>query len=88
MKLKVFSIFDEKAQTFSRPMLMVHKGEAIRAFQDVVADKSSMIAKHPDDYKLYCLGSFDDVSGKMEALDIPEFMNNATDFLDVENVPV
>jgi len=81
MKLTVFSIFDEKAQTFSKPFFLTHKGEAIRVFSDVVNDEKSMIAKHPEDYKLYKLGSFDDVSGVMESLPMPEFINNATDFL-------
>lgn len=81
MKLQVFSIFDEKAQTFSRPMFMAHKGEAIRAFQDVTGDNTTMIAKHPEDYKLYALGAFNDVSGAIESIDQPEFMNNATDFI-------
>ena len=55
MKLQIFSVFDEKAQTFSKPMFMAHKGEALRAFQDVSKDENSMICKHAEDYKLYCL---------------------------------
>lgn len=86
MILQVFSVFDEKAQTFGRPMLMVHKGEAIRAFSDVLKDEKTLIAKHPEDYKLYNLGTFDDISGMLIALDIPEFMNNATDFIAAETL--
>lgn len=80
MKLQVFSIFDEKAQAFNRPMFMTHKGEALRAFADIVSNKETLIAKHPEDYKLYCLGTLDDTSGKIESLAQPEFMLNATDY--------
>jgi len=81
MKLQIFSVYDIKAQIFSRPMYLTHKGEAIRAFQDTVKDQNTMIAKHSEDYKLYKLGTFDETTGKFESLEVPEFMNNATDFV-------
>jgi len=81
MKLQIFSVYDEKAQIFSKPMYLTHKGEAIRAFQDVTKDPNSMVAKHAEDYKLYALGTYDETTGKFESLDIPEFMNNAMDFI-------
>ena len=84
MKLQMFSVFDIKAQSFSKPMFLTHKGEAIRAFQDVVKDGKSMIALHPEDYKLYALGFLDDVSGEIVGLDKPEFMNNASDFISLK----
>lgn len=85
MKLQMFSVFDVKAQTFFKPMLFVHKGEALRAFQDVVKDPKSMLGKYPEDYKLYVVGVFDDVSGEVVGNEIPEFVNNASDFVCVGN---
>lgn len=84
MKLQIFSVYDEKAQIFSKPMYLTHKGEAIRAFQDAVKDPASMIAKHAEDYKLYALGTYDETTGKFVSLEVPEFMNNATDFVAVK----
>lgn len=82
MNLKVYSIFDEKALAYARPFYFSHHGEATRAFQTVVKDKGSDIGKYPSDYKLYCLGSFDNVSGKFEAQKEPLFICNALDFVE------
>lgn len=63
MKLKVFSVFDIKSELFSAPFYMNTAGEAVRAFRDLVNDKATMPGKYPADYKLVCLGSFDNESG-------------------------
>lgn len=81
MELKVFSIFDEKAKVFSNPFYMGHNGQALRAFSDLVQDKQSSIAKHPGDYKLYLLGTFNDVSGKFTSLNETEFLAHASDYI-------
>lgn len=57
-----------------------HVGEAIRSFSDLVSDPQTVLAKHPEDFKLYSLGSYDDVSGRLVPLDVPGFVANATDF--------
>lgn len=80
MKLQVFSIFDEKGAIFSNPFYMAHRGLAIRAFSDLVADNNSQVHKHPDDYKLYCLGEFDDNTGAFTCLPQPEFLQHGSDF--------
>lgn len=80
MELKVFSIFDEKAQCYGQPFFMAHNGMALRAFSDLVQDKQSNVNKHPSDFKLYALGVYDDNSGVLVSHPQPEFLANATDF--------
>ena len=80
MKLKVFAIHDVKGQVYANPFYMAHDGQALRAFSDLVGDEKSMVNKHPEDYKLYGLGDFDDVSGRFDSYDVPKFLANATDF--------
>lgn len=80
MKLLAFSIFDEKGGLFSNPFFMAHKGLAIRAFYDLVCDNNTTVSKHPEDFKLYCIGEFDDNSGGLMSLPQPDFLQNATDF--------
>lgn len=82
MKLIVFSIFDEKGSMFGVPFFMSAKGLALRGFQDLVNDKNSSVSKHPGDYKLYSLATYDDCTGRFESHDIPEFIANAVDFVD------
>lgn len=83
MKVHVFSILDEKSLVFSQPFFMQSKGAAVRAFSDLVQDKSTSIAKHPADYRLYVIGEFDDVSGALQSLPQPEFLYTGADFVDI-----
>lgn len=81
MKLKVFSIHDVKAQVFSNPFYMGHDGQALRSFADLVNDEKSSINKHPEDYKLYGLADYDDISGAFVSYEVPKFLANASDFV-------
>lgn len=72
MFLKMFSIYDKKADQFNVPFFFAHDGQAVRAFSDLANDSQSTIAKHPDDYSLYCVGIFGDDVGKVSAYEKPE----------------
>ena len=64
MKMKMFSVYDIKAEAFMVPWFMPAQGQAVRAFSDLVEDKDSMVGKHPGDYKLVYVGDFDDSTGE------------------------
>lgn len=67
MILVVCSVRDLKAEVFARPFYVGRVGEAVRSFQDEVTggdQSSSLLAKHPADFELWVLGSFDDETGK------------------------
>lgn len=81
MKLRIFSIYDEKAQAYNFPQYMKHNGEAIRALQNELDRKESMICKFPKDFSLYCLGEFDDNNGKFVGKSEPELVIRATDLM-------
>ncbi len=63
MKLILFAVHDKKLEAFMAPHPCLTKGEAIRNFSDTVNDPKSRLNKHPGDYDLYELGSWDDTSG-------------------------
>lgn len=81
MKLTAFSVFDIKAKVFCMPFFVHNVNLALRSFGDAVLDNSTGISKHPEDYHLYKLGEFDDDSGKLLSLEVPEFVAHAIDFL-------
>lgn len=60
MITKVFSIHDSKAKAFQLPFYMPTIGAAIRAFEDLVNDRTSMAYKHPEDFMLYEIAQYDD----------------------------
>ena len=75
-----YCIVDRKACVFNSPVFYLRHGQAIRDFQTLCSDAGTLVGKYPDDFALYCVGSFDDEQGKFSNLDIPEVVANGSDF--------
>lgn len=60
---RVFAVYDYKSEAYMQPFSMETTGQAIRAFSDSVNDPKSVWHRHPKDFVLYELGSFDDRQG-------------------------
>lgn len=65
--IKVFGIMDVRAGVYSTPFFMRATGEAIRAFKNVADDPQTTIARNPGDFRLDCLGTFDEETGTFAA---------------------
>lgn len=73
MVYKVVAVGDKKAGCFNRPFF-VHTNEvAIRSFGSEVnsGNQDSALTHHPEDFVLYELGSWDEGTGVLKALDMP-----------------
>lgn len=79
MLLLVFSVYDAKAEAYLRPFFADTKGLAVRSFRDAANDSSSEMCKHAEDYTLFRIGVFSQVSGLLEACN-PESLGNALTF--------
>jgi hypothetical protein len=79
--LKAFAVLDTKASAFMAPVFMPTPGLMIRAFSDAVNNPQHDFNKHPGDYRLACIGSFDPDSGVLTGLDKPEWLGFGVDFL-------
>lgn len=75
-KIQIFAVFDKKAVVYMSPFYFLQKGQAIRAFEDSVNDPQSAFYKHPEDYSLFELGTFDDTSGIITSRN-PNFIEEA-----------
>jgi len=60
MKFKIFSIFDGKALAYLPPFYLAETAMAVRVFGDCVNSNDHQFGKHPGDYTLFELGTFDD----------------------------
>ena len=80
MTLNVVSIRDSKSGIFSRPFFVPHIGVGRRMFGDLAVDVQTDVGKHPEDYALYHLGDYDDVSGALVSNSQPVFVANAVEF--------
>lgn len=63
MKLYAYCVYDRKALVYNAPFFAVADGSAARSFADLANDLSTTIGRHPMDYVLFRVGSFDDTSG-------------------------
>lgn len=63
MKQKVLAVRDTKSETFLSPITVKTIGEAERGFKDEVNNPQSMMCKHPEDFGLYLLGEYDNLTG-------------------------
>lgn len=66
MKVRMFCIFDVKAQAFMFPFCMATDELAKRAFGDLARNKSHPVGEHREDYSLFYVGSFSDHNGLVE----------------------
>lgn len=88
MILLVLGIYDVKADAFTRPpFFMGTRGQATRAFADLATAEQSEVAKHPEDYKLMVLGTFDDNTGELKPQQI-ESLGFASEYVRGEVTPL
>lgn len=68
MVRQVMSVFDRASDTFGTPFFVVSVGAGHRSFRDEVNRKAddNQLYRHPEDFSLHRLGTFDDVSGVFE----------------------
>lgn len=74
--LNMFSIFDCKAKAYLQPFFSLNSDTATREF-DAAVNGESTFSKFPEDYSLFRLGSFDQVTGQTELLATPDHVINA-----------
>lgn len=69
MKLNVYTVYDSKAEIYIQPFCLQTRGEAIRSWDDVVNDPKTQYYKHPSDFTLFELGTYDTLTSKYNLLD-------------------
>lgn len=85
MILKAFSIYDVKSDSYATPFFMPATGMAVRAFTDLVNDANTTVHRHPGDYKLCEVGTFDDATGEFQSVG-PLSLGFGSDYVGPGNV--
>jgi len=80
MMLLAFAVFDSKAEAYLRPFFAETKGLALRNFVDAVQDSNSPMGKHPEDYTLFHVGAYNQLTGVLESKAAFESLGNAVTF--------
>lgn len=83
MKYVIISLRDVVANLYTTPTFHNSKGSALRAFSNEVnrADENNTIYKHPNDFEIYALGTFDDENAEFEPYSKPELLGLARDYV-------
>lgn len=81
--MKVFAVKDHKVGIFMKPVFDHHAGSAIRGFEDVVRSGDSPFSRHPNDFTLFELGSFDENNGVFKCLEHPIELLSARQVVDL-----
>jgi len=74
MILNMYAILDVKAEAYGNPMFLANDGMATRALAGAVMDPDSQLCKHSEDFNLYRMGQWDNISGAFTVPDHPEFI--------------
>lgn len=85
MRYCVVVVKDLAADVFAQPQFCAHPNQALRGFRDQVNESpvsdGNVVAKHPQDFVLYELGSFDDGTCRFELLEVPRQIAHASDLV-------
>lgn len=84
MILKIFTVYDQKVESYFPPFFERSKGAAIRAFEQSINDPSHTFAKYPQDYCLFELGEYDDQHATIDMHPAPVSLGLAIEFTKVD----
>lgn len=62
--MRLYSIYDTKAEQFSPPQVYHNDMLALRAFEGIANDEKMLIKKYPEDFSLYYVGNLGDSDGR------------------------
>ena len=80
MKHHMFVVYDVKANAYMQPWFLTQKGMALRAFSDCVNDSDHNFGRHPEDYTLFLIGTFDDTNANV-LWETPKALGNGIEFV-------
>lgn len=67
MKLNVYSVYDSCQKAFQNPYYHDRDEVFLRMLRNTLAKGDTQFNLNPEDYSVYRLGTFDDVTGELKA---------------------
>lgn len=65
MKQKAYAIYDSKLAEFNTPFFSPNNNTAIRTFTDAANDPTTNINRHPEDFSLHHIGTYETDNGQL-----------------------
>ena len=80
MLLGIFGIYDSGISTWLTPLYFRNKGEALRWWVEQCNNPESKLAKHPSDYTLFELGTWNDDNNNFDLFKAPVKLGLALEY--------
>jgi hypothetical protein len=81
---KIFTVYDQKAAAYLPPFYMHRTEMALRVFSDCINSNDHQFGKHPADYSIFELGTFDDEKAITQTYTGPKLLGNGLEYLKQE----
>lgn len=82
MEQIIFSVRDVKVDAYMTPFFAATVAAGVRMFSDTVNAPENMLNKHPEDFMLFQIGTFDSATGNVSPLEQHIPLGKALDFLE------
>jgi len=66
--IKIYAVYDSAVGAHMHPMFFQSRGQAVRAWLDACVDPNTQFSKHPADFTLFEIASYDEETGQFENL--------------------
>lgn len=66
MKVGIYAVYDQASGIYDGPVPQKTDNAAMRGFLDLAHNDQSVISKHPSDFSLWRIGTYDDSTGEIE----------------------
>lgn len=84
----IFTVFDQKANTYMQPFFTDTAGLAERIFMESINGSETQLSKYPADFTMFELGTYDTQTGKFTNHSAPLNRGNALQFVDQKPMTV
>lgn len=81
---KIFAVYDSKTGAYCAPFFLKARGEALRSFIDTAQGNDTLISKHPEDFTLFELGEYDDLTASFKIHPSPVSLGVAVELIPKE----
>lgn len=87
MELKIFAIYDIKAEAYLQPFFLPTVGMALRSWTEAVNDPQTKFHLHPSDYTLFQIGTFNQTNGSLYSTETKTPLGTALEFIKNKHEP-
>lgn len=82
--MEVYSVRDSKVGAYMAPFFVPNSSVAVRMVTDTANDPSTLLYKHPEDFQLFHIGTFNESTGEIKAIN-HESLGKVIDIMGLKN---